>query len=197
MKKKQEVRGMMILGISVVITYFFTWKNFQEYRKYTVKKEEYLQKVILQKREYREKKHQLQIIQNSIPKIKTLKKINYAFSHVLEFESFLYRVLEKYQLHLDSLGRIQKEKNTMSIPGIVHGKIYDILSFLQEIENYSKRICLSNQYWKLEKNKYQEGVLKCNFTFYIEEGAYDFSDIVERTKVIRSSFVHFSKKETE
>lgn len=172
MKKKQEVRGMMILGISVVITYFFTWKNFQEYRKYTVKKEEYLQKVILQKREYREKKHQLQIIQNSIPKIKTLKKINYAFSHVLEFESFLYRVLEKYQLHLDSLGRIQKEKNTI-------------------------RICLSNQYWKLEKNKYQEGVLKCNFTFYIEEGAYDFSDIVERTKVIRSSFVHFSKKETE
>lgn len=116
---------------------------------------------------------------------------------MLEFEILLYKLLEKYQLKLHALGRIQKEDDRRTISGTIQGRIYDILLFLEEIENYPKLISLSEQYWKLEKYKYQEGILDCNFMFHVKEGEYDFSNIINHKKISRTSFVYFSEKERE
>lgn len=146
---------------------------------------------------YDEMQHQLKIMEASIPKIKEEKQQENSFSHVLEFEILLYKLLEKYQLKLHALGRIQKEDDRRTISGTIQGRIYDILLFLEEIENYPKLISLSEQYWKLEKYKYQEGILDCNFMFHVKEGEYDFSNIINHKKISRTSFVYFSEKERE
>ncbi|AVQ20404.1 hypothetical protein [Fusobacterium necrophorum] len=197
MKKSQEIRGIIILGVSICITYFFTWKNLKEYREYLNQREEYLQKKIVKTKRYDEMQHQLKIMEASIPKIKEEKQQENSFSHVLEFEILLYKLLEKYQLKLHALGRIQKEDDRRTISGTIQGRIYDILLFLEEIENYPKLISLSEQYWKLEKYKYQEGILDCNFMFHVKEGEYDFSNIINHKKISRTSFVYFSEKERE
>ena len=197
MKKSQEIRGIIILGVSICITYFFTWKNLKEYREYLNQREEYLQKKIVKTKRYDEMQHQLKIMEASIPKIKEEKQQENSFIHVLEFEILLYKLLEKYQLKLHALGRIQKEDDRRTISGTIQGRIYDILLFLEEIENYPKLISLSEQYWKLEKYKYQEGTLDCNFMFHVKEGEYDFSNIINHKKISRTSFVYFSEKERE
>lgn len=197
MKKSQEIRGIIILGVSICITYFFTWKNLKEYREYLNQREEYLQKKIVKTKRYDEMQHQLKIMEASIPKIEEEKQQENSFSHVLEFEILLYKLLEKYQLKLHALGRIQKEDDRRTISGTIQGRIYDILLFLEEIENYPKLISLSEQYWKLEKYKYQEGILDCNFMFHVKEGEYDFSNIINHKKISRTSFVYFSEKERE
>ncbi|MCI7342757.1 MAG: hypothetical protein MSH33_02280 [Fusobacterium necrophorum] len=197
MKKSQEIRGIIILGVSICITYFFTWKNLKEYREYLNQREEYLQKKIVKTKRYDEMQHQLKIMEASIPKIEEEKQQENSFSHVLEFEILLYKLLEKYQLKLHALGRIQEEDDRRTISGTIQGRIYDILLFLEEIENYPKLISLSEQYWKLEKYKYQEGILDCNFMFHVKEGEYDFSNIINHKKISRTSFVYFSEKERE
>src|SRR3712207_3003815 len=86
MKKSQEIRGMIILGVSICIAYFFTWKNLKEYREHLNQREEYLQKKIVKTKRYEEIQHQLKIVEVSIPKMKQEKWQENSFCHVLEFE---------------------------------------------------------------------------------------------------------------
>ncbi|HEY4533697.1 MAG TPA: hypothetical protein VIG61_06020 [Fusobacterium sp.] len=197
MKKSQEIRGMIILGVSICIAYFFTWKNLKEYREHLNQREEYLQKKIVKTKRYEEIQHQLKIVEVSIPKMKQEKWQENSFCHVLEFEVLLHKLLEKYCLRLCTLGRIQQEDDQRTISGRIQGSIYDILLFLEEIENYPKLVSLSEQYWKLENYKHQEGVLECNFIFYVKEGEYDLSSIINNKKISREAFVYFSRQEKE
>ena len=67
MKNKKEIHGIIVIGISFMIVYFFTWKNFQEYREKNRKKEELLQKIMLQEKHYQELQQQLKIMKISLP----------------------------------------------------------------------------------------------------------------------------------
>lgn len=194
MKNKKEIHGIIVIGISVMIVYFFTWKNFQEYRGKYNQKQEFLQKLMLQEKHYQELKRQLNIMKMSFsPKIAEGENQE-MFSHLLEFELLLQRVLEKHHLQLQGLGRIQKEGNRLFISSKIQGKIYNLLMLIQELEQDSKRVSFSEEYWKLERSHNQTAILDCNFVIYVKEGEYDFEVITRNNKKNRVPFVHLAKK---
>lgn len=194
MKNKKEIHGIIVIGISVMIVYFFTWKNFQEYRGKYNQKQEFLQKLMLQEKHYQELKRQLNIMKMSFsPKIAEGENQE-MFSHLLEFELLLQRVLEKHHLQLQGLGRIQKKGNRLFISSKIQGKIYNLLMLIQELEQDSKRVSFSEEYWKLERSHNQTAILDCNFVIYVKEGEYDFEVITRNNKKNRVPFVYLAKK---
>lgn len=194
MKNKKEIHGIIVIGISVMIVYFFTWKNFQEYRGKYNQKQEFLQKLMLQEKHYQKLKRQLNIMKMSFsPKIAEGENRE-MFSHLLEFELLLQRVLEKHHLQLQGLGRIQKEGNRLFISSKIQGKIYNLLMLIQELEQDSRRVSFSEEYWKLERSHNQTAILDCNFVIYVKEGEYDFEVITRNNKKNRVPFVHLAKK---
>lgn len=194
MKNKKEIHGIIVIGISFMIVYFFTWKNFQEYREKNRKKEEMLQKIMLQEKHYQELQQQLKIMKISLPHKGIEEQNQEMFSHLLEFEILLQRVLEKHHLQLQGLGRIQKEGNRLFISSKIQGKIYNLLMLIQELEQDSRRVSFSEEYWKLERSHNQTAILDCNFVIYVKEGEYDFEVITRNNKKNRVPFVHLAKK---
>lgn len=167
--KKQEIRWGMIVSIFILISYFFTWKNYQEYKEkqscfeksksWKLGKEAREKELELQKKFYLEKKKQKETKkENEIRMI--------PFFHVLEFEQLFFNQMRKHHLHLISIARLHFEEEMVKIPVIFEGTEKEIFLCLEELEQYSKSIFFSQDYVKLET--LSSGVLKAQLTFMIQ-----------------------------
>ena len=172
MKRKEEVRWIIILAVLFLISYFFTWKNWKEYKEKGQKIEiEILQYQLKRKRkkELEEQKRMLEKKRLKKQSEKTKESTILPFQHILEFEKLFVELLLKNSIELISISRVIFDGNFVKIPVEFRGKWGDLFSFLLEIENSPKTVILSEQYLKMEAINSELAKVHCTFVIQIEE----------------------------
>lgn len=192
MKKREEIRWIIILSTLFLIGYFFTWRNFQDYQEKKQKiEEEILVNRLKEGRKKELEQHKIFLEKKKQENRKEEKKEQeiVPFRHILEFEILLLEKLEKNSLELLSVSRVIFDGNFVKIQVQFQGEWDTIFSFLTGMENNRGTIILSDQYLKIEGVSSNLGKVSCTFVIQIEEDLSDFDFLLVEKYSLKKSYI--------
>lgn len=192
MKKREEMRWIIILTVLFLIGYFFTWKNFQHYQEKKQKIEEESSLNILKKgrrKELEQQKIFLEKKKGESEKEDKKEEEIFPFCHIVEFEILLLERLKKNSLQLLSVSRIIFDGNFVKIPVEFRGEWNSLFSFLRDMENNEKTIILSEQYLKIESVSSSQGKVRCTFSIRVEEDSESFDAFLAEIYSQKKSYI--------
>lgn len=157
-ENKENFKFLILIILYLFFFYFFIFKNFNLYfelkeninrEEINIKKLSYekfeLEKVIKNKRENIDK------LNEKLEKIKDFQNDKKEFLNFSETFEYLNMLINKNNLYLDNIGRLNNNENFISINMKVYGDENDILEFLSDLEKSEYIFKLSQSYFKMDK----------------------------------------------
>lgn len=162
-ENKENFKFLILIILYLFFFYFFIFKNFNLYfeLKENINREEInIEKLSYEKFELekilKNKRENIDKFNKKLEKIKDFQNDKKEFLNFSETFEYLNMLINKNNLYLDNIGRLNDNENFISINMKIYGDENDILKFLSDLEESEYSFKLSQSYFKM--NKFNEFV---------------------------------------